>query len=99
MTFGIPTESLPMTNNSAFPLENHREWLEERRQAEREAKDTRREITTILAPCPLSEAIVKARQQPKSPEEEKLLADRYGSMPLQERAFAILYDLGMVEMN
>jgi hypothetical protein len=51
MTFGIPTESLPMTNNNDFPLENHGEWSAERRQAEREAKDAKREITTILAPC------------------------------------------------
>ena len=45
------------------------------------------------------QGIAKARQQPKFPADEKLLADRYGSMPLEERAFAILYDLGMVEMN
>jgi hypothetical protein len=44
-------------------------------------------------------AVTLAREQPKSPEEEKKLQERYGSMPLQERAFTILYDLGMIETN
>jgi hypothetical protein len=51
MTFGIPTEALPMTNNNEFPLDNHSEWLKGRRQAEREAKGTRGEIITISSPC------------------------------------------------
>merc|ERR1712127_117653 len=46
-----------------------------------------------------AERIAKARKQPKSPEEEKKLAERYGSMPLEERAFNILLDLGMVELT
>ena len=41
----------------------------------------------------------EARKQPKSGEEEKILADRYGAMELGERAFAILVDLGMVEIS
>jgi hypothetical protein len=40
-----------------------------------------------------------ARQQSKSPEEEKRLQERYGGMSLEERAFASLYDLGMIEKN
>jgi hypothetical protein len=44
-------------------------------------------------------AVTLARQQPKSPEEEKQPQERYGSMPLEGRAFAILYDLGMIEKN
>jgi hypothetical protein len=34
MTYGIPTEVLPMDKNGAFPLKNHQEWLEERRRLE-----------------------------------------------------------------
>jgi hypothetical protein len=34
MTFGIPTEVLPMNVNGEFPLKNHREWLEQRRRLE-----------------------------------------------------------------
>lgn len=37
-----------------------------------------------------------ARKQPKSPEEEKKLAERYGGMNLEERAYNILIDLGMI---
>jgi len=41
--------------------------------------------------------VVEARRQPKSPEEEKVIASRYGAMELEERAYQILYDLGMIE--
>jgi hypothetical protein len=34
MTFGIPTEVLPMNVHGEFPLKNHREWLEQRRSLE-----------------------------------------------------------------
>jgi hypothetical protein len=44
-------------------------------------------------------AVTLARKQPKSPEEEKKLEERYGGMLLQVRAYAILYDLGMIEKN
>jgi hypothetical protein len=44
-------------------------------------------------------AISLARQQPKSPEDEMNLQERYGAMSLEERAFTILYDLGMIEKN
>ena len=37
-----------------------------------------------------SMAIMKARMQPKSPEEEALLAAKYGAMDLGEKAFAFL---------
>jgi hypothetical protein len=43
--------------------------------------------------------ILEARKQPKSPEEEAKLAAKYGSLSIEDRAFAILTDLGMVEMN
>ena len=43
--------------------------------------------------------ITQARRQPKSQEEEKLLADRYGAMDPEERAFNILVDLGMVDLS
>merc|ERR1712129_150703 len=45
------------------------------------------------------ERIKKAREQPKSVEEEKELATRYSRMDLEERAFNILLDLGMIEIN
>jgi len=44
-------------------------------------------------------AIANARKQPKNKDEEKTLADYYGAMDLEERAFTILYDLGMIEMS
>jgi hypothetical protein len=44
-------------------------------------------------------AVTLARKQPKSPEEEKRLRERYGAMLLGQRAHAILYDLGMIEKN
>ncbi len=40
-----------------------------------------------------------ARKQPKSPQEEQELKEKYGSMEIEERAFNILVDLGMVELN
>jgi hypothetical protein len=55
MTFGIPTESLPVNNIGEFLMENHRHWLEERRQAEDESKDyTDRVILvpTMIVPGP-----------------------------------------------
>ena len=48
----------------------------------------------------LSDSIVKARQQPKSTEEERILQQKYASIQdLEERAFNILVDLGMVDLN
>jgi len=46
-----------------------------------------------------SAEIMKVRQQPKSTEEEAALATKYGAMDLGEKAFTILVDLGMVELN
>jgi len=43
--------------------------------------------------------IERARQQPKSPDEEQRLKEKYGSMDLEERAFNILVDLGMVDLH
>lgn len=45
------------------------------------------------------EAVVRARMQPKLPEEEKALASRYGSMDAQERAYNILLDLGLIQLH
>ena len=39
-----------------------------------------------------------ARQQPKSPTEEQMLKEKYAKIEsLEERAYAILLDLGMIE--
>eukprot|EP01082_Thalassiosira_pseudonana_P009306 g8215.t1.1.5e1746ab g8215 g8215.t1 contig29:19375-21641(-) len=47
-----------------------------------------------------SVAIMKARMQPKSESEEASLSSKYAAMSsLGERAFAILIDLGMVDIN
>ena len=44
--------------------------------------------------------VVRARQQPKSSEEERKLQEKYGNMEdLEERAFRILVDLGMVDLH
>eukprot|EP00571_Detonula_confervacea_P010265 CAMPEP_0172298326 /NCGR_PEP_ID=MMETSP1058-20130122/1035_1 /TAXON_ID=83371 /ORGANISM="Detonula confervacea, Strain CCMP 353" /LENGTH=347 /DNA_ID=CAMNT_0013007593 /DNA_START=99 /DNA_END=1142 /DNA_ORIENTATION=+ len=43
--------------------------------------------------------IMKTREQPKSAEEEAALATKYGAMDLEEKAFTILVDLGMVGLN
>ncbi len=48
----------------------------------------------------MDEKYVQARQQPKSPEEAKILAGKYAAITcLEERAFQILVDLGMVEVR
>mmetsp|Transcript_30338 Transcript_30338/g.54946 ORF Transcript_30338/g.54946 Transcript_30338/m.54946 type:complete len:499 (-) Transcript_30338:137-1633(-) len=43
--------------------------------------------------------IEQVRQQPKPSEEEQKLKEKYGSMDLEERAFNILVDLGMVDLH
>lgn len=43
------------------------------------------------------EEIAKKRQQPKAPEVEEELAARYEAMDLQDRAYNILLDLGLIE--
>lgn len=46
---------------------------------------------------PLPDDVVQARRQPKSPPEEAKLAAKYAAMDdLEDRAFAILQDLGMI---
>lgn len=44
-------------------------------------------------------AIIEARSQPKSAEVEAELAARYGVMDLEDRAFNILLDLGIIEAS
>jgi hypothetical protein len=45
-----------------------------------------------------TDVVARARQQPKSTEEERKLQEKYASIEdLEERAFNILVDLGMVE--
>ncbi len=50
---------------------------------------------------PLTDRIyVQARQQPKSPKQEAILAEKYAAIEtVEERAFQILADLGMVEVR
>lgn len=47
----------------------------------------------------LSDDVARALQQPKSPTEEAQLAKMYGQLSLEDRAYAILCDLGMIESN
>ncbi|KAL3904931.1 MAG: hypothetical protein SGILL_009882 [Bacillariaceae sp.] len=44
-------------------------------------------------------SIIEARRQPKACDEEASVAQRYSRMSMGDRAFAILFDLGMVEQN
>ena len=44
-----------------------------------------------------SSTIQSFRRQPKSVEEEQRLSEKYGALPLPDRAFQILLDLGMIE--
>jgi hypothetical protein len=49
---------------------------------------------------PSAEQVQDVRRQPKSVEEEQLLAARYAALDsLQDRAFQILADLGMIDRN
>jgi hypothetical protein len=49
-------------------------------------------------PPPDAPAVVRNKQQPKPPTEEEMLMKKYGSIEsLEERAYQILLDLGMVE--
>ena len=41
----------------------------------------------------------QSRQQPKSEEEEARLAAKYAEMKLEDRAYQILLDLGMIDIN
>jgi len=43
--------------------------------------------------------IGQAKDQPKSIDEEQMLKEKYGNMDLEERAFNILVDLGMVDLH
>ena len=42
---------------------------------------------------------MEARRQPKQYDEEASVAEKYAKMSVEERAFSILFDLGMVEAN
>lgn len=66
---------------------------------ERETVERERIQAAIEEAAKKEAAIAEARRQPKPPEVEAELAARYGSMDLEERAFAILVDLGMVEIT
>ena len=70
----------------AKKAEAEQKWIEERMD-KAEAQAAIRQM---------NRSIQEARQQPKSPEEERMLQEKYASLPLQERAFSILLDLGMV---
>lgn len=50
---------------------------------------------------PLTDKVyVQARQQPKSPRQEAMLAEKYAAIEsVEERAYQILIDLGMVEVR
>lgn len=71
---------------------------EEKRLAEEAAAKEAAEAEARELGYP-SVAVMKARQQPKSAEEEAALAAKYGAMDLEERAFSILADLGMIDLN
>jgi hypothetical protein len=64
-----------------------------------EVHETLPNTITIPGLTSREDLIMEARKQPKSPEEEAKLAAKYGSMSIEDRAFAILTDLGMVEMS
>ncbi len=44
-------------------------------------------------------SIIEARRQPKPLDEETNVAGNYSKLSLEDRAFAILFDLGMIEEN
>ena len=63
---------------------------DEREMAGRDQEPKRRTVVDVA----------RARQQPKSTEEERMLQEKYGKMEdLEERAFSILVDLGMVDLH
>jgi hypothetical protein len=54
------------------------------------------------SPLPISERRLQfmvARRQPKSQNEESKLAEKYKMMPIEERAYTLLFDLGMIDEN
>jgi hypothetical protein len=44
-------------------------------------------------------SIIEARRQPKSIDEEASIAKKYAKMSVEDKAFAILFDLGMIDVN
>lgn len=62
---------------------------------------SRNSVTDEASSIPSNDPVhVKARHQPKTPEEEAELAARYAKISdVGERAFQILVDLGMIELN
>ncbi|KAL3810007.1 hypothetical protein ACHAXA_006122 [Cyclostephanos tholiformis] len=78
--------------------------LEESRRmaAEKEEEEVTRKRTKVELEARVSreDNIAWARQQPKSTEEERRLQEMYGNIEdLEERAFNILVDLGMVDLH
>jgi ADP-ribosylglycohydrolase len=54
----------------------------------------------MIVPVSLKDKYKIVRQQPKSPEEEEALARKYADIEsLEQRAYAILKDLGMLELT
>lgn len=66
---------------------------------EREAAERAVIKARIEAEAARKAAIAEARKQPKSAEEEKKLAEKYGAMDNEERAFNILIDLGIIVLS
>lgn len=59
----------------------------------------KKEATALAEREAVRAALAKKRKQPKSPEEEAALASKYGAMEPSERAYNILVDLEMIEVN
>ena len=87
------------TKKASLEEAKHRALLMARLQQEQRQME---KVSIQLNEDPIPDrqsAVTLARKQPKSSKEMKKLDERYSSMPLQERAFAVLYDLGMIEKN
>lgn len=93
------TRSLTIVSflSTAVAEQKQRAILNTRLQMETAEKER---IQAILqAEADRKAAILEARKQPKSPEVEQALAEKYGALDAGERAFAILIDLGIVEAS
>ena len=64
MTFGIPTNLLPLTTDGEIELDNHQLWLEQRRHKEDLGIHKKDEVNTIeLATVPGSSDIIMGREK------------------------------------
>ena len=50
MTFGIPTDVLPITDSYEFPMTLHNEWIHHRRTVEDSRTLTRTQCATVGVP-------------------------------------------------